>query len=588
MGPIPFLVCSIWMGAGIALFTAIQATIIASIGHRVRVYQTFAVLCVSVCGLLISTAQYYSATTLEQAAHALRWQISCVCLAVPCIYAFLGLHTGMKRLRALPAIGLYFFICLMINLNSPYSARFQTLERWPSLRLPWGETVPRFGGVVSPLAMPIALGVFGMNIWAFTRARLHRQRGERRAALCISVFAVAQAVALIWSMLIDRRIVNGFYVGGWAFLCIVLLMSINFAVDIRDRNRTIRRAATEWQLTFDSIRTPLLLTDMDGRVVRANRAAHKLTEEVETLSDAEPWRTAQELLSQIGERGIASAEATFKGHTWELTVAKFSTGEDDGKPRVDRRDCLAPAPPETRCIVALWDISNLVELQESLRKRERITAMGTLVAGVAHEVRNPLFGISAMIDAYDEELGTEDLRSFTETLRGEVQRLTTLMRELLDYGKPAALHLHIEHIGCVVMDAVAAFVARGANIVTEISETLPAVVLDRARLRQVFENLIENAVQHSPAGGNIAIRATTVEHAGRTWVECHVDDAGHGFNLGEISQVFEPFYSRREGGTGLGLSIVQRIVEEHAGKVWACNRPEGGGSVRVRLPVPEV
>ena len=109
--------------------------------------------------------------------------------------------------------------------------------------------------------------------------------------------------------------------------------------------------------------------------------------------------------------------------------------------------------------------------------------------------------------------------------------------------------------------------------------------MDRSRLRQVFENLIDNAMQHTDPGGTVYVSGSVVEHAGRQWVECRVDDDGPGFVPNNLDHVFEPFFTQREGGTGLGLSIVQRIVEEHSGKVFAANRPEGGGRVRVLLPV---
>jgi signal transduction histidine kinase len=117
------------------------------------------------------------------------------------------------------------------------------------------------------------------------------------------------------------------------------------------------------------------------------------------------------------------------------------------------------------------------------------------------------------------------------------------------------------------------------------NNAFPTLLMDSSRLRQVFENLIDNAIQHSERGGKVQISGSIVEHAGRHWVECRVDDEGHGFAVENLERVFEPFFTMREGGTGLGLSIVHRIVEEHSGKVIAANRPEGGGSIRVLFPL---
>jgi signal transduction histidine kinase len=106
--------------------------------------------------------------------------------------------------------------------------------------------------------------------------------------------------------------------------------------------------------------------------------------------------------------------------------------------------------------------------------------------------------------------------------------------------------------------------------------------MDPGRLAQVFQNLIENAVQHSRAGGVVRIVGSRAGNEARIAV---LDD-GPGFAAKDLPRIFEPFFSRRRGGTGLGLPIVQRIVEQHGGRVEAANRDEGGASVAVLLPIP--
>jgi signal transduction histidine kinase len=110
-----------------------------------------------------------------------------------------------------------------------------------------------------------------------------------------------------------------------------------------------------------------------------------------------------------------------------------------------------------------------------------------------------------------------------------------------------------------------------------------AVLADRARITQVLQNLIENAVHFSPPGGRVtvAVRALPGESGG--FVECAVTDSGPGFEPRDLPRLFEPFFTRRRGGTGLGLSIVKRIVYDHGGELSAENHPEGGAIVRVRL-----
>jgi PAS domain S-box-containing protein len=369
---------------------------------------------------------------------------------------------------------------------------------------------------------------------------------------------------------------------------------VGTGVDITERRQAeaeqrrlqseIARSAAEWKETFDTVTTPILITEENGAIVRVNRAALELTalsEErisgmpIGQLPAREPWHTAGQLVSYIAtERHGTSAETKdADGRTWDINVSHFS----------------APNDGSERFILVLWEITGIVELQESLRRSETVSAMGNLVAGVAHEVRNPLFGISATLDAYQDEMSRPGYVEFAATLRQEVNRLIHLMKELLEYGKPGALSIERGNIQDVVGQAVesrqqAAHAAQ-VRVVTEVTDGFPTLLMDPSRLRQVFENLIDNAIQHSERGGKVQISGSIVEHAGRHWVECRVDDEGTGFAPDNLDRVFEPFFTLREGGTGLGLSIVQRIVEEHSGKVFAANRPEGGGSIRVLFPL---
>ena len=229
-------------------------------------------------------------------------------------------------------------------------------------------------------------------------------------------------------------------------------------------------------------------------------------------------------------------------------------------------------------------------LHIELRRGETLSAMGALVAGVAHEVRNPLFGISATLDAMRARFKDyEDVQRYTDVLREEVNRLSRLMSELLDYGKPPTLELtrgSIEDSITLALEACAPLAQQaGVEIVSRMGTDLPALRLDKARLSQVFQNLLQNAIQHSPSGSAVSIKVTAEAGNEGTWISCAVKDSGAGLAADDIAHLFEPFFTRRHGGTGLGLAIVRRIVEEHGGVISAANRPAGGAIMTVRLPV---
>ncbi|MCU1246749.1 MAG: histidine kinase [Acidobacteria bacterium] len=235
------------------------------------------------------------------------------------------------------------------------------------------------------------------------------------------------------------------------------------------------------------------------------------------------------------------------------------------------------------------EVVRRAEMEEALRRSELMAALGSVVGAVAHEVRNPLFAISAMLDAYGDEMSHPDLEGFSEELRRQVSRLTQLMRELLEFGRPVAIVLAPGALAGVIAEAVAgrAQSAREAGVTLHVAvdEALPEIAMDGSRIRQVLENLIDNAIQHAPAVRIVTVAALVSGQGESRWVECRIEDDGPGFHPSDLALVFEPFFTRRERGTGLGLAIVRRIVEEHAGRVEAGNRPEGGAVVTVRLPV---
>jgi signal transduction histidine kinase len=171
------------------------------------------------------------------------------------------------------------------------------------------------------------------------------------------------------------------------------------------------------------------------------------------------------------------------------------------------------------------------------------------------------------------------------------------MQQLLDYGKPHRLEpARVEPAELMRRAAAACEPLAGRariSVTLEPDGGLPAIEVDPARAVQVFQNLIENAIQHSPPGAEVRFRALRAGIAGedgedgeaRGTVRFLVEDAGPGFRTDDLSHIFEPFFTRRRGGTGLGLSIVQRIVEQHGGEVEAGNRPGGGAAMAVVLPV---
>ncbi len=349
----------------------------------------------------------------------------------------------------------------------------------------------------------------------------------------------------------------------------------------------IAAAAAEWRQTFDAIDTPLVVLDAHDRLARLNAAAQRLLglefkdllgRTLESIAPWEPWN------------GVTAAAREARARA--ASVSCQVRGERSKAWQVSASVVPAEVPDARRVIVLARDVTDLVGLEGSLRRAEAMAQLGALVAGVAHEVRNPLFAISATTDALESRTaGREDLAPFTAALRGEVARLSRLTRDLLEYGRPAALDLEEVELGELVPRALRSLEALAAErrvaIRNLVRPELARVRVDAGRVAQVVQNLVDNALRLSPAGAEVEVRGDVVDSRERRRVELAVADRGPGFPEADRHRVFEPFFTGRQGGTGLGLAIVSRIVEDHGGAVEVLDRPGGGAVVGFWLPMSE-
>jgi signal transduction histidine kinase len=212
-------------------------------------------------------------------------------------------------------------------------------------------------------------------------------------------------------------------------------------------------------------------------------------------------------------------------------------------------------------------------------------AMGELLGGVAHEVRNPLFAITALLDAWSLKPQVQE-GPFLPALRREVTRMRQLMEELLEYGRPFNPSLVVRDLQPVAAEAVSILAPAARNLDVTINVKVSGLVhMDAARMLRVFLNLVHNAIDYSPEGSTVDVISETVMEGSQAMVRITIRDRGPGFAEADLARVFHPFFTRRPGGTGLGLPIVQRIVDEHGGRVSAGNHPDGGALIRVDLPI---
>ncbi len=233
----------------------------------------------------------------------------------------------------------------------------------------------------------------------------------------------------------------------------------------------------------------------------------------------------------------------------------------------------------------------------SLHDQQRLAALGTMAAGLAHEIRNPLAGIKGAAQYLQTTEGTPEPEEFKDLLSvivDETDRLATVVEQFLDYARP----MNVLAAPTDVVDLsqkVVQLVQHTANadairIRIHTGENLPWVMCDADKIRQVLHNLLRNAVEAVGPGGAVDLHLQHSEWTGpdRTPIpvlEIAVDDNGPGLAPETLEKLFIPFFTTKRTGTGLGLPISRRLVEAHHGDLTARSRPEGGTRVQVRLPI---
>jgi signal transduction histidine kinase len=363
-----------------------------------------------------------------------------------------------------------------------------------------------------------------------------------------------------------------------------LLMQPSADAELLALNGKLELAARQWRTTADAIDDALVLIDGADNVMRLNRAAATslggsawsvwVGKPAARLAAYPPWADALQLgRTAVARKRVvsdrASDEAT--GRTWQLWARPL------------------PDPEESAVLLVARDVTAFLELQDSVRRAETMAVLGELTAGVAHEVRNPLFAISSLVEAWAQR-PRQDPTPYVDALRREVTRLQALMVELLEFGKPSTDRFEPRLLSTAVSSAIHACApqaeARGVRLVMRVVADGEVAMTPR-RLERVFVNLIQNAVQHAPDGTEVVAEINTASASRERALQVVVQDEGPGIAPADLTRLFTPFFSRRAGGFGLGLAISQRIVDEHHGRIAAANRATRGAEMTVVVPIAE-
>jgi PAS domain S-box-containing protein len=360
-------------------------------------------------------------------------------------------------------------------------------------------------------------------------------------------------------------------------------MAINVCLlneELKNQNRELARSISLLEGILASMSSGVMLLDLNGTVELINQAGaeilHTLPADVmgRRLTELAPDAAAF-LKSSIGPY----QEIEIRTRDGAVIPIGFSSAY-----------CHAAAGARDGIIVVYRDLTEIKALQAEVLNKERFAAMGRVVAGVAHEIRNPLFGISSIGQIFERELSNPAQGELARALLSETKRLNQLVEELLLYGRPMKLmpgwcdlmKLWEEVIGMHRDEAG----KKGIRISGDLDIGHTRAYLDANQVRQVFLNLLRNAIDATPSGGEIIIRLLLEDR----YIIFKISDTGDGIPAENIDKVFDLFFTTKPKGTGLGLGICKKIIEDHGGVIsiesrqWDWLEERKGTTVTVKLP----
>lgn len=281
-------------------------------------------------------------------------------------------------------------------------------------------------------------------------------------------------------------------------------------------------------------------------------------------------------------RHVNQKDLPYEGGNRGLQTIRVSTvelKEDDGQP--------------AGVLLQAQDVTEWLGLEQRVRIAEKLAALHTLSAGVAHELRNPLSAMDLNLHLLEEELKEQGLTAdgtahYLQVLNAECRRLSGILDNFMKFARPGSVGLHEVDVPRVIEHIVALmqFEAEERKIHLEhtIMKDLPPVLGDETQISQVLVNIVVNAFHAMANGGRCHIAADAHIADGTHWVNIVVRDTGVGISEDALPRLFEPFYTTKSSGTGLGLAIAYRIMQDHGGSISVSSVPGSGTAVALRFP----
>jgi two-component system sensor histidine kinase PilS (NtrC family) len=358
------------------------------------------------------------------------------------------------------------------------------------------------------------------------------------------------------------------------------------------------------QNIIQSLDSGLLTIDLSGNINFLNRTAEKiLNRNQDSLKDTSIYDLFAKIDEVVRQVRMKPPECSFDYQRYETLLTNH-----DGK-KIYLGFSISPLTDPDGALIGhtliFQDVTRFKEMEDQIKRVDKMAAVGALAAGMAHEIRNPLASLSGSIQMLRSELTLDDSQHhLMEITLRESERLNALITDFLLFAQPPQSHKVLYPIGRILEETLDLFVHSpsfhdGIRVLRPSPQEEIRVWIDPDQMKQVFWNLFINAAQSMSDGGQIQVQLRRGNALGATgpslsslardkeWVKISISDSGTGIAAEEKEKIFEPFFTTKENGTGLGLSIVHKIIENHKGLIKVDSEVGRGSTFSVFLPAEQ-
>ncbi len=314
-------------------------------------------------------------------------------------------------------------------------------------------------------------------------------------------------------------------------------------------------------------------------------------EEVEMARDGPEQKLAAERMGQL------KAEISLPITSKTRLIGILNLGYKEGREMYSNEDLELLSTLANQAAIAIENArlyENLKQSQSIIRRADRLSSLGMLTAGLAHEIRNPLVAIRTFTQLLPDRYQDKEFREgFQSTALKEVDRICGLVNDLLSFARPSVPNVSAEHINEIVENIIRILETeakeKGVQIYRRFSNSLPKIFIDKEQIKQVSMNIILNALQSIEDEGVVEVSTQLFTRNGsEQFVQIGVRDSGVGIAEKDLEDIFTPFFTTKKEGSGLGLSISHQIVQEHGGHILVESKAGKGTTFFINLPVEPV